>query len=54
LWLRGFVATPDGKQIVSAELRGAPADDESIGRILAQMLRDQGADAILEKIAHHL
>jgi hydroxymethylbilane synthase len=53
LWLRGFVATPDGKQIVSAELRGAPADDESIGRILAQMLRDQGADAILEKIAHH-
>ena len=53
LWLRGFVATPDGKQIVSAELRGAPDDDESIGRILAQMLRDQGADAILEKIAHH-
>jgi hydroxymethylbilane synthase len=53
LWLRGFVATPDGKQIVSAELRGAPEDDESIGRILAQMLRDQGADAILEKIAHH-
>ena len=53
LWLRGFVATPDGQQIVSAELRGAPDDDESIGRILAQMLRDQGADAILEKLAHH-
>jgi hydroxymethylbilane synthase len=52
LWLRGFVATPDGTQIVSAELRGAPEDDESIGRILAQMLRDQGADAILEKLAH--
>ena len=52
LWLRGFVATPDGQQMVSAELRGAPEDDESIGRILAQMLRDQGADAILEKLAH--
>lgn len=52
LWLRGFVATPDGQQVVSAELRGAPEDDESIGRILAQMLRDQGADAILEKLAH--
>jgi hydroxymethylbilane synthase len=52
LWLRGFVATPDGQQIVSAELRGAPDDDETIGRILAQMLRDQGADAILEKLAH--
>jgi hydroxymethylbilane synthase len=52
LWLRGFVATPDGQQMVSAELRGAPEDDEAIGRILAQMLRDQGADAILEKLAH--
>lgn len=52
LWLRGFVATPDGQQMVSAELRGAPEDDESIGRILAQMLRDQGADAILEKLVH--
>jgi hydroxymethylbilane synthase len=52
LWLRGFVATSDGQQMVSAELRGAPEDDEAIGRILAQMLRDQGADAILEKLAH--
>lgn len=50
LWLRGFVATPDGRQMVSAELRGAPQEDESIGRILAQMLRDQGADAILEQL----
>lgn len=51
LWLRGFVATPDGKEMVSAELRGEPEDDEKIGLILAQMLRDQGADAILEKLA---
>ncbi|MBK7955214.1 MAG: hydroxymethylbilane synthase [Candidatus Accumulibacter sp.] len=51
LWLRGFVATQDGRQMLAGELRGAPADDESIGRALAQMLRDQGADAILEKPA---
>lgn len=51
LWLRGFIATPDGQQMVSAELRGSPEQDEIIGRTLAQMLRDQGADAILEKLA---
>ena len=50
LWLRGFVATPDGKEMVSGELRGAPADDDMIGRTLAQMLRDRGADAILAKL----
>jgi hydroxymethylbilane synthase len=52
LWLRGFVATPDGKEMVSGELRGQPADADTIGRALAQMLRDQGADAILAKLAH--
>ena len=51
LWLRGFIATPDGQHMLSAELRGAPEDDDLIGRTLAQMLRDQGADAILEKLA---
>jgi hydroxymethylbilane synthase len=51
LWLRGFIATPDGQHLVSAELRGAPHDDEALGRALAQRLREQGADAILEKLA---
>jgi hydroxymethylbilane synthase len=55
LWLRGFVATPDGRQTVSGELRGelrgAPDEDESIGQRLAQHLRDQGADAILAALA---
>jgi hydroxymethylbilane synthase len=51
LWLRGFVATPDGREMVAGELRGNPRDDETIGRTLAQMLRDQGADPILEKLA---
>ncbi|MBL8406256.1 MAG: hydroxymethylbilane synthase [Candidatus Accumulibacter sp.] len=51
LWLRGFIATPDGRQMVAGDLHGAPEDDESIGRRLAQRLREQGADAILEKLA---
>jgi len=51
LWLRGFIATPDGQYVADAELRGAPQDDEALGRALAQRLRDQGADAILEKLA---
>lgn len=52
LWLRGFVATPDGKAMVSGELRGDPADDEALGRQLADRLRGEGAGAILEKLAH--
>ena len=51
LWLRGFVATPDGLQLVSGEWRGAPDGDELIGQQLAQALRDKGADAILAALA---
>ncbi|EXI73600.1 MAG TPA: hydroxymethylbilane synthase [Candidatus Accumulibacter phosphatis] len=50
LWLRGWVATPDGGRMVCGELRGALVDDESIGCSLAQMLRHQGADAILQQL----
>jgi len=52
LWLRGFVATADGTEMVSAELRGDPVNDEALGRQLAATLRAQGADAILEKLAN--
>jgi len=52
LWLRGFVATADGTEMVAGELRGNPADDEALGRQLAETLRAQGADAILRKLAH--
>ena len=51
LWLRGFVATLDGKKFLAGELHGLPEDDESVGRGLAQVLRDRGADAILKEIA---
>ena len=51
LWLRGFVARPDGSEIVRAEREGAPADAEALGRALADDLRGQGAAAILADIA---
>jgi hydroxymethylbilane synthase len=51
LWLRGFVATADGKEMVAGELRGDPSADEALGRRLAETLRAQGAGAILEKLA---
>ena len=51
LWLRGFVATPNGRQMVSGEVRGVPKDDEALGQRLAQCLRAQGADAILATLA---
>jgi len=51
LWLRGFVATPDGRRMVAGDLRGRPEDDEALGEHLAQQLRAQGADDILAALA---
>jgi hydroxymethylbilane synthase len=50
LWLRGFVATPDGQQMLAGEVRGNPADDEALGLQLAADLRARGVDAILDKL----
>lgn len=47
LWLRGFVAMPDGSRMVRTEREGSPADAEAIGLALAEELRAQGADQIL-------
>jgi hydroxymethylbilane synthase len=52
VWLRGFVSTPDGQQMVEAELTGAPADADALGLALAAELRRRGADAILAALAH--
>ena len=51
LWLRGFVATPDGRQMVSGEVRGAPGEAEALGRQLAQDLCRRGAAAIVAALA---
>lgn len=47
LWLRGFVASPDGRSMVADDIRGNPAEDEILGQTLAERLRAAGADAIL-------
>jgi hydroxymethylbilane synthase len=51
LWLRGFVATPDGKTLLHAEVSGNPDAPEALGSTLAHALREQGADAILNSLA---
>jgi hydroxymethylbilane synthase len=47
LWLRGFVARPDGTRVARAELEGNAANAEQIGLELAAQLRADGADEIL-------
>jgi len=51
LRLRGLVASPDGKRVVRAEARGAPAAPEQLGDALARGLRDAGADEILAALS---
>ncbi len=50
IWLRGFVARPDGSEIVRAQNEGAAAQAEALGKALAEDLRAQGAEAILADI----
>ncbi|MBA4741376.1 MAG: hydroxymethylbilane synthase [Azoarcus sp.] len=47
LWLRGFVALPDGSRVARAERSGRAGDAEAIGLALAEDLRAQGAEEIL-------
>jgi hydroxymethylbilane synthase len=50
LWLRGFVALPDGSRMVSAEREGRAEDAEALGLALADDLRAQGAEDILAQL----
>ncbi|MEB3334980.1 MAG: hydroxymethylbilane synthase [Cyanobacteriota bacterium] len=50
LVLTGMVASLDGQRLIRDEVRGDPADPEPIGIALAELLRAQGATAILEEI----
>lgn len=47
LWLRGFVASPDGARMAHAQLRGGGGDPEALGLSVAAELRAQGAGEIL-------
>lgn len=48
LHLDASVFDPDGRGRIAAGLPGSPADPDDLGRRVAQALRDQGADAILD------
>lgn len=50
LQLRGFVAQPDGKRMVSGALDGQPETGIAMGQQLAQKLITQGADEILANL----
>ncbi|MBR0566579.1 hydroxymethylbilane synthase [Azoarcus sp. L1K30] len=50
LWLRGFVAMPDGSRIIRAEREGAVVDADALGKALAEDLRAQGAEDILAEV----
>jgi hydroxymethylbilane synthase len=50
LWLRGFVALPDGSRIARAERRGPLDQPEALGLALADDLRADGADEILASL----
>lgn len=50
LWLRGLVASPDGKDVARGEVRGSMADPEGAGSELAELLRSRGANEILARL----
>jgi hydroxymethylbilane synthase len=50
LWLRGFVARPDGTRTAHAECEGDAAAPEALGLTLAEALRAQGAEEILAEL----
>ena len=50
IWLRGLVASTDGKEMLQAETRGPRQDADKLGLRLAKELLDRGADRILNKV----
>lgn len=48
--LRALVGEPDGSQLLRAEKTGPVSDPEALGIAVADMLIDQGAKAILDRV----
>ena len=48
LW--GLVASPDGRRVVRGDLTGSLSDPQGLGRTLADLLRERGAEAILAEL----
>jgi len=51
VWLRGFVASVDGQQMVEGEAWGTPVEAAALGRQLAEELKAKGAGEILAALA---
>ena len=52
VWLRGFIATPDGQNIVEGERVGDPQEAEAIGLGLAADVKARGGDRIIGLLGH--
>lgn len=50
IWLRGLVASLDGKTIIRGERKGSAADAQALGEDLAQELLANGAKSILDVV----
>lgn len=50
IWLRGLVATPDGKQVVTADASGHHNEAVDLGVKVAEMLLYRGANDILKSL----
>jgi hydroxymethylbilane synthase len=50
LWLRGLVGSPDGSEIIEADIHGPVAEAEALGVALAEQLLAFGADHILREV----
>ena len=49
LTLRGVVLPPDGSQRIEAEITGPMEEAESLGKLLADQLRERGAEELLKE-----
>ncbi|MDZ7925323.1 MAG: hydroxymethylbilane synthase [Marinagarivorans sp.] len=50
LWLRGLVASVDGKQVIYDDITDSPTNAEAMGIALAERLLAAGADVILAEV----
>ncbi len=54
VWLRAFVATPDGKRVIAGGRRGRAEEGGAVGRALAEDLARRGAAEILSELERSL
>jgi hydroxymethylbilane synthase len=50
--LSGLIAAPDGASVVRAQVTGAVADGDALGRRLAHPLLEHGGAALLDRTSH--